>query len=125
MNDNYYSCEQKHADMNKVLIPTDYNEGRNLSDFSVESGCVKAIFKNLEGALIKEIRQADVVVGCVAWLTSEAILKALACRQHVSIIVQKEDFLRPDLTSRRGWTGMLRRLYGALPDWSRFYAPYL
>ena len=54
-------------------------------------------FKNIEKVLIKKISEADVVFGCVAWLTNTKILKALKKVKHgVRIVVQKEDFLRPD-----------------------------
>src|SRR5262249_7338846 len=51
----------------------------------------------------------------VAWLTSKAILAALARLQGVSIIVQKEDFLRPDIESGPNWARRLRNLYESLP----------
>jgi hypothetical protein len=60
--------------------------------------------------LIRLIRQADIVLGCVAWVTSESILKALAEKKGVSLIVQKEDFLRPDLMSSDNWSRRLRQL---------------
>lgn len=44
------------------------------------------------------------------------MLQALASCEHVSIVVQKEDFLRPDLGERPGWAQQLRRLYGELPS---------
>ena len=46
---------------------------RTVGNFAVES-----IFKNLEGRVIEKIRSADAVVGCVAWLTNEKILRALS-----------------------------------------------
>ena len=55
------------------------------------------------------------MVGCVAWVTSEPILKALAKKKGVSIIVQKEDFLRPDLPPHDDWKRRLRQLYDNLP----------
>jgi hypothetical protein len=37
------------------------------------------------------------VIGCIAWLTNTKIIQALRkVDQGVQIIVQKEDFLRPD-----------------------------
>jgi phosphatidylserine/phosphatidylglycerophosphate/cardiolipin synthase-like enzyme len=49
----------------------------------------------------------------MAWLTNQRVLAALARKQFVSIIVQKEDFLRPDAGdwSSRG----LHDAYAALP----------
>ncbi len=72
-------------------------------------------FKNLEKHVIAHIKGSEVVVGCVAWLTNEQILKALAQKRGVSLIVQKEDFLRPDITSENNWTSRLRQWYNKLP----------
>lgn len=72
-------------------------------------------FKNLEKHLIDHIKDSEVVLGCVAWLTNEQILKVLAQKRGVSIIVQKEDFLRPDIASENNWTSRLRQWYNALP----------
>ena len=78
---------------------------------------VVVYFRDLERHLIELIRRADLVVGCVAWLTSPALLWALASvKQGVSIIVQKEDFLRPDYGAKAGWEAQLRAAYGALPE---------
>jgi len=57
---------------------------------------INAHFIDLEGHLVRYIENADVIVGCVAWLTNTRILSALEKKQGVMIIVQKEDFLRPD-----------------------------
>ena len=67
-------------------------------------------FWHLEKHLIHHIMTAEIVVGCVASITHQSILQALAkVPQGVSIIVQKEDFLRPDLGSNRNWRTELRR----------------
>jgi hypothetical protein len=59
-----------------------------------------------------------VVFGCVAWLTGEPILSALAEKKGVVIIIQKEDFLRPDFgmpkKKEKEWRQRLRRLYGRI-----------
>lgn len=74
-------------------------------------------FRDLERHLVSHIKAADFVAGCVAWLTSKPILNALSrVPQGVSIVVQKEDFLRPDVESRGGWTATLRKLYDALKE---------
>ena len=56
---------------------------------------VDAVFSDLELRLCQIITQYPVVVGCTAWLTSFNVLDALRGRE-VSLIVQKEDWLRPD-----------------------------
>jgi hypothetical protein len=61
----------------------------------------------------------------MAWLTNRKVLAALASRSEVSIVVQKEDFLRPDPGGP--FNAELRRLYAALPggegiEWSGNYS---
>jgi hypothetical protein len=55
-----------------------------------------AYFKNLDAHLIGHILKAPAVVGCVAWLAHEKILEALSNCVAVSLVVQKEEYLRPD-----------------------------
>ena len=74
---------------------------------------ISVYFRNIENELICKINEYPVVVGCVAWLTHEGILDALSYRKRVSIIIQKEDFLRPDTGN---WSGnKLRKMYASLP----------
>jgi phosphatidylserine/phosphatidylglycerophosphate/cardiolipin synthase-like enzyme len=75
---------------------------------------VDVVFRNHRARLIEEIGRSSVVLGCVAWLTDGHVLDALARRDHVSIVVQKEDFLRPDLGGQRAQT--LRAQYARLPS---------
>ena len=83
-------------------------------DYSTSSGKTRVYFKDLERNLIRHISESDAVFGCVAWFTSEPIIKALSCKD-VQIVVQKEDFLRPDNDiARDGWPQRLRSLYGSL-----------
>jgi len=100
------------------ISDADDRAGVPLSNYNAKSQDEKisVYFRDLESHLIEYIQEADIVLGCVAWLTSEPILKALAHLKGVSIIVQKEDFLRPDLTHRPNWTRRLRTLYKNLPD---------
>lgn len=81
---------------------------------------ISVYFRDIEQHLLEYIQEADVVIGCVAWLTSEPILRALALKKHVSIIVQKEDFLRPDIASRPNWARRLCELYNRIPSLNRF-----
>lgn len=64
------------------------------------------------------IEKYPVVIGCVAWLTSSPILDALKSREGASIIVQKEDFLRPDPGGLS--LNSLRPKYDAVPGITRF-----
>lgn len=91
---------------------------RALGEFRVPAATkVCAYFSDLEQHLIAHIRSSDAVVGCVAWLTSPATLKALASKMGTSVLVQKEDFLRPDLNNELAghWKDELRRLYDSIP----------
>lgn len=104
-------------DMNSLVL-----EGHQTSDYRLadpravsEDGRTTVHFRDLERHLIGHILRAPVVVGCVAWLTSEQILEALSRCEGVSIVVQKEDFLRPDYCPRPNWARKLRTLYDALP----------
>src|SRR5258708_1721226 len=51
---------------------------RNAEDNSTQSrdGSVRVYFRNLEVHLLRYLREARLVVGCIAWLTSDSILKA-------------------------------------------------
>jgi len=111
--------------LNTLKIASNEGEDRPLGDYGVDTcnGKVSVYFRNLEDYLIQCIEEADSVCGCVAWLTNEAILRALAAKTAVSILVQKEDFLRPDFGARGVWARRLRALYAALPaNWDRRHA---
>lgn len=76
---------------------------------------VEAHFRNIEEMLINKILEFkdDLILGSVAWLTSFKILDALAKCRNVQIIVQKEDFLRPDLNTnnKSNWKSILHTKY--------------
>ena len=56
-------------------------------------------------------READFVVGCMAWLTSRTVLQALAATKHgCQIVVQKEDHLRPGVIGKEELLAMYSRL---------------
>ncbi|MBR0846098.1 hypothetical protein JQ607_38400 [Bradyrhizobium liaoningense] len=75
-------------------------------------------FRDLESRLLEQIHSADGVFGCVAWLTSLPILDALSRKKAVGIVVQKEDFLRPD--SGGWWQQQQRAAYEKLPGFNRY-----
>jgi len=79
---------------------------------------IEVYFRDIEKALLNWLKfaQNSVVLGAVAWLTNEKILKALSQVHSAHIIVQKEDFLRPDGNNTSNWPAKLRRLYDALPS---------
>jgi len=104
--------------LNELKINDDARGLLALEDYSTRStdGKTEVVFRNLTERLIKEISSASYVVGSVAWLTSPEILRALAKTEGVSIIVQKEDFLRPDGEASKTST---RSLYKTLPGLCR------
>ncbi|RLA54111.1 MAG: hypothetical protein DRQ65_05575 [Gammaproteobacteria bacterium] len=86
-------------------------------------GNTQVIFSDHEKHMVARIRQADAVFGCMAWLTNYAILDALAGLEAVQIVVQKEDFLRPD---GPGWrkTKLLRAYKALDKNLMRFNIPW-
>ena len=110
---------QSVDNLNRLFIEdADYGWSVAQTNHSVSSDddLVQVVFKNLEHVLIELISQHEAAVGCVAWLTHLDILDALARLKSVSIVVQKEDFLRPDMGSRSDWKNLLRQKYAALPE---------
>lgn len=110
--------DQWPANLNEAVLSEDGNpkpiraHRRNGS-----AGAVECLFTDLERHLVACIGQYPMVVGCMAWLTNEPVLRALAQTHWVQIVVQKEDFLRPD---SGGWSAKkLRALYEALPAQNR------
>lgn len=92
--------------------------GRPFVDYSMSTNArVDVCFRGLEDKVVSLIQSHTLVVGCVAWLTNPRILKALSeVRDGVSLIVQKEDFLRPDESDESDdWASAIRRMYNALP----------
>lgn len=105
--------------LNDIVVDNDGNfPDVNISDnsISVESAGLTVLFRNQKRELLKLISQHDCIVGAVAWLTDEDILAALADTENVSIVVQKEDFLRPDLGAKKDWQKRLRCAYDKLQE---------
>lgn len=99
-------------DLNKFQIDNDGNYDDTFVDNSIHtSSGVSVYFRELEKNLLLHIKNSDAVFGAVAWLTSDAILDALAELENVSIIIQKEDFLRPDIGERTHFKTKLRKKY--------------
>jgi hypothetical protein len=112
-----HGLPQKVSSLHSLCVPIAYGDPGvpvKQKDHSTSSGKTRVYFKDLEKSLIQHISESDVVFGCVAWLTSEPIIKAMS-HKDVQIIVQKEDFLRPDdKDGFGGWPRHLRSLYGSL-----------
>jgi hypothetical protein len=108
------------TNLNGSKIPLDWprEAGEVLQDWScLGSQELRVHFRDLAMALEGYIAEADLVVGCVAWLTHEGLLRALASvPEGVALVVQKEDFLRPDMQPvSRTWSQWLRAQYATLP----------
>lgn len=107
-----------HADdLNLLEIITNGSENQPLVDLSesAQDCSVQVYFRDLEDHLIAHISTAQVVVGGVAWFTSHRVIRALCEIHGVSLIVNKEDFLRPDAEPVSQMAADLRNLYTALP----------
>lgn len=98
-------CDGALSRMNESVVAGDKNT----------YGLVVALAGNLEKSLAKFIEDSDFVFACFAWLTNYKVLDALASVKHgCQVVVQKEDFLRPDAGHSRSSNATLRRKYAAL-----------
>ena len=111
---NKYPQASLGTDLNDVECDGLGSEGFRDNSITDNSQKIQVYFRNLTEHLVKHIEEADVILGCVAWLTSDRILDALAQKNDVSIVVQKEDFLRPDMGHSSSWKYDLRLKYEAL-----------
>lgn len=86
---------------------------------------VAVLTGNLERALTDWMSNAEFVFCCFAWLTNYRVLDALASLEHgCQVVVQKEDFLRPDSDHAPHSYATLRRKYEKLRcGFSRGYLP--
>ncbi len=108
-----------HPSLTSLKIPSESGKGIDLTDFSLLNcqvdGETSVYFRNIEQRLIERIEESDCVFGCVAWLTSEPILKAIAKKSIAQLIIQKEDFLRPDIeTVKMNYKKKLRAIYSKI-----------
>jgi len=110
--------------LNLARIVVDCGEHRPLADPGfVRGDGTRVHFRNVVNALVRFIGEADFVIGCVAWLTHPDVLTALAAKKGVSIVVQKEDWLRPDSDS--GWSrSRVRKQYTMLRGMDRYDAGF-
>ena len=116
-----YNNLMKNTNLNEYSFVKDGHGGNGIAhqlDNSIieyTQANVSVFFRNQKRRLIKEINNSNVIVGCIAWLTDQDILKALAAPgKLVSIVVQKEDFLRPDGDCSNPWAVKLRKMYDAI-----------
>jgi hypothetical protein len=71
---------------------------------------VEIVFRNQQKRLIEFIGRYDCILGAVAWFTDLSVVNSLRDKK-VSIILQKEDFLRPDSTKKQD----LLKAYSSVP----------
>jgi hypothetical protein len=110
----------ERINLNELSIPSAFGEPGRLKDYGATSAdaTTQVFFRDLLDRLMEQIDAAEMVVGCVAWLSHFDVLEALAKKDGVSIIVQKEDFLRPDsaaVSDPHAWRKRLRHAYEAIP----------
>lgn len=110
------------TDLTKMMLPTDCSPEAQTDHGMTSISKVEVIFRDHRQKLLDEISRFPVVVGCIAWLTDHTVLRALSTRRAVSIVVQKEDFLKPDA---KGSSSMLHQLYAGLPQATRYELPHL
>lgn len=101
------------SNLNLVGIPADNTCPILPQDNSAVCGKIEVYFRELKNHLLAKIAEHGVVVGCVAWLTDREICLAIAARK-ASIVVQKEDFLRPDGTPQHHSKALLQALYSQI-----------
>jgi hypothetical protein len=109
---------------NLNYVPIDVDDANLLKGFDLDgeapianvAGDTTVYFRNLKSHLIHHIKEADYILGCVAWFTDKDIVDALCGTQGVAIVVQKEDFLRPDSIKKNSWPKFLRAQYERLPS---------
>ena len=61
---------------------------------SVSSGTTTVHFDDIHQAICEQIRKADMVAGCVAWVTNPIILQELANKTKVTLVVNQESWLK-------------------------------
>ena len=94
-------------------VPLETSSGGEIRLCSKDS--VEPIAGSLANRLANWMRDADLIVGCFAWLTNFRVLDSLAAVKYgCQIVVQKEDFLRPDRGHSAKSTTILHRKYSAM-----------
>lgn len=106
--------------LNNLLLNADGGcKPEKQSDFSKNSKDIDVYFKNIEDIIVEKIRTSNNIVGCVAWLTNKRILKELSKKETVCIVVQDEDFLRPDIGfdgNKQKFKETMKNLYDKIPN---------
>lgn len=104
------------TNLNLTEIPSADGNVLRFADHSLSTSAASVNFRDCEGAVVRFIEAHDAVFGCVAWLTNRKILSALS-KKSAQIVVQKEDFLRPEPSV--DWRGWVRPAYDAICGFDR------
>ena len=106
--------------LNKLLLNSEWiSSPQEQSDFSKNSKDIDVYFKNIEDIIVEKIKVSNHIAGCVAWLTNKRILKELSKKETVCIVVQDEDFLRPDTDfdgNKQKFKETMKQLYNSIPN---------
>lgn len=104
--------------------PSDFEWDQRTRGASSSGPRVNSHFGDVKEPLVDFIRGSEAVVGCVAWLTDLEVLDELA-KIDGALVVQKEDFLRPDLGAKGDdWKDRLRQRYDNIDNpWMRWWFP--
>ena len=93
------------------------NRIKKLNQRKIIDGPIVPYFENLEKHLISHIESASYIIGCIAWLTNENVITALSQKRGIKIIVNKEEFLNPEMEiSQRFFYQILHNKYNNLPN---------
>lgn len=103
----------RNLDLNTYQTETDTYDGEPLPPATINTSKITVHFRHLAERVMEYIGDADLVLGCVAWLTHVGILNALS-KKDAALVVQKEDFLRPDLSATGFWKRELQNRYAAI-----------
>lgn len=107
----------KKIDMNKLTIRQLENQGGfSQQNYGISSKNITVHFKELDKRLIEYIRNADGVLGAVAWLNHRAILRELAKKEAVTIIIQKEEWQKKPRPKYEDYDRETIKLYKNVPE---------
>jgi hypothetical protein len=67
----------EYTSLNEILVNSEHKLIKQ-KDFSTEKDNIEVYFKNIENIIIEKIKKYDIIIGCIAWLTNENILKELS-----------------------------------------------
>lgn len=107
---------KEKINLNNLQIDTDGECTWNSWDNNVSNGSTEVFFRDIKKNLYKKIMEADSIMGCIAWLTDFDVLDIMGVvPDGVQLVVQKEDFLRPDIgPHKENWKDILRIRYNNL-----------